>query len=244
VVGFASLVRSEGILLVPIIAVLWLLAVRPWGRVVRYLSPLLIGLILVLTPWTVRNAVQLHQFVPLRGGAMGYIAAGLNPNVFPEAYTGAAAFNPPQPPLEETLTHWLTHPWELPSFAWLKLQKLYENDEEGIFWVQVEPLYLGEGEVGFWTTLANAYFFTVGTAALLGVPFFLASGGRGVLAVLVFGMGWSLLFILLVPYSRYHFPIGPLLSILAAASGIALWDLTARLRRRLPTPSASALIMN
>ena len=237
VVGFAGLVRSEGILLVPIVVVLWLLTVRPWGRVVRYVPLLLVGLVLILTPWTVRNAVQMDQFIPLRGGAGGYIASGLNPNVFPEAYTGVAGFNPPQPPLRETLTHWSTHPWELPRFVWLKLQKLYENDDEGIFWVQVNPLYLDEGEVAFWTNLANVYFFTIGAVALLTIPFSIARGGRGLLAVLVFVIGWSLVFILFVPYSRYHFPVVPLLSILAAASAIGLWDRTVGLRERLSGPA-------
>ena len=49
------------------------------------------------------------------------------------------------------------------------------------------------------------------------------------------GIGWSLIFLLLVPYSRYHFPIGPLLSILAAAFAVGLWDRTAQLRGVTPT---------
>ena len=232
-VGFASQARSEGIFLAPIIVVLWLLVVRPWRRLLRYVPLLLVGTMLALTPWTVRNAIQADQFVPLRGDGMGYVRAGLNPDVFPEAYTGGGAFNPPQPALSESVGYWLSHPQELPTFTWKKLQKLYENDDEGIFWVQVNPLYLGTGEVGAWKNLANVYFFTVGAMALLAIPVALTSKRKGHVAIVVFGIAWSLIFLLLVPYSRYHFPIGPLLSILAAAFAVGLWDRTAQLRHRL-----------
>ena len=238
-VGLASQARSEGILLAPIIMLLWLIVVRPWRRLLGYIPLLLVGTMLALTPWTVRNAIQADQFVPLRGDGMGYVRAGLNPDVFPEAYTGGGAFNPPQPALSESLGHWLSHPQELPTFTWRKLQKLYENDDEGIFWVQVNPLYLGTGEVGAWKNLANVYFFTVGAMALLAVPFALKSKRKGHVAIVIFGIGWSLAFLMLVPYSRYHFPIGPLLSILAAAFAVGLWDRTAQLRNRL-TPVDSS----
>ncbi|MCH8993378.1 MAG: glycosyltransferase family 39 protein [Chloroflexi bacterium] len=238
-VGLASQTRSEGILLVPIIVLLWLIVVRPWRRLLGYIPLLLVGTMLALTPWTVRNAIEADQFVPLRGDGVGYVRAGLNPDVFPEAYTGGGAFNPPQPALSESIGHWLSHPQELPTFTWRKLRKLYENDDEGIFWVQVNPLYLGTGEVGAWKNLANVYFFTVGAMALLAVPFALKSKRKGHVAIVIFGIGWSLAFLMLVPYSRYHFPIGPLLSILAAAFAVGLWDRTAQLRNRLASVASS-----
>ena len=237
-IGLASQIRSEGILLAPIVAVLWVLVVRPWQRLLKYVPLLLIGIVLIITPWTVRNAVELDRFVPFRGDGIGYVRAGLNPHVFPEAYTGAQVFNPPQPPLSESLEHWLSHPWELSTFGWQKMQKLYENDDEGIFWVQTKPLYLSDSEVGFWKKLANIYFFTVAVIALLAVPFALSLRRTGHLAIVVFAAGWSLVFLIFVPYSRYHFPVNPLLSILAAAFAVALWDRTAVLRGRLAGESA------
>ena len=235
-VGFASQVRSEGILLAPIIVVLWLLVVRPRRHILTYLPPLVIGLVLVITPWTVRNAIQLDQFIPLRGGGIGYVRAGLNPNVFPEAYIGAGAFSPPEPALSETARHWLTHPWELPTFGLRKMKKLYENDHEGIHWVQTKPIYLSDGEVVFWRRLANVYFFTAGALAILALPFVISIRRRGHIAIVVFAVGFSLSFLLLVPYSRYHMPLGPFVSIMAAASAVALWDRTASLRERLALP--------
>ncbi len=230
-VGFAGLVRGEGLLLGVIVVGLWLLTVRPWRRIVPLLAPLTVGVVLVLTPWTVRNAVQLHEFVPLREGGGGALSAGLNPDFSRDYLATLYVFDPPQPPLEESARHWLSHPWELPGFVLLKLQVLYENDDEGVFWTQVKPLYLSDAEEGFFKNLSNVYFFSVGAMALLGVPLALASGRGSALAIVVFGLGWSLAFTLLFPVARYHFPVSSLASILGAAFAVRLWDLAPRLRR-------------
>jgi hypothetical protein len=59
-VGLASLTRSDGPLLaLPLLAGVWSRA-RPWAAVA-----LAAAAILVIAPWTIRNAVVLHAFVPL-----------------------------------------------------------------------------------------------------------------------------------------------------------------------------------
>ena len=230
VVGFAALIRSEAVFLVPIIGLLWLLAVRPWGRLLRYVPALLLGVALVLTPWTVRNAIQLDEFVPLREGSQQGLAAGLNPDFSEASLRGLLAFRIPAPPLGESLTHWLTHPWEIPSFVALKLRMLYEDDADGIAWAQTNPRYLSEREERLWSNLANGYFFAVGALALLAIPRCVLSGRQGQLALVVVGIGWSLVFVPFIPETRYHFPLVPLLSILAAASVVMLWEHAVRLR--------------
>jgi 4-amino-4-deoxy-L-arabinose transferase-like glycosyltransferase len=71
--GLASLVRPNGI--VPLFALTagWLLVGHSSAQPhVRKLLAAALGLVLVLTPWTLRNAVVFHAFVPLSTGA-GYL---------------------------------------------------------------------------------------------------------------------------------------------------------------------------
>jgi hypothetical protein len=188
---------------------------------------LLLGVALVLAPWTVRNAIELHKFVLVRDNAGWALSAGLDPEFDEENLTDVRlAFEPPNPPLGDVLSHWATHPWELPSFAWRKLDILYSNDSEGIYLVQTLRAYLSERGADGWSDLADVYFFSIGASALVAAPFALLSRQKGRVALLWFGVGWSLVFVAFVPTTRYHFPLGPMIAIFGAATPVWLWDAT------------------
>ena len=225
VVGVAALVRSEGVLLAGLVVLFWCLVVRPWRLLLRYVPLLLVGAVIVIAPWTIRNAVQFHAFIPLRDGAQGTLSAGVNPDFSEADLDQLFVFLPRQRPIGESLRYWSAHPWEIPSFAWLKLKILYKNDQEGVTWAQNAPLYLSEREVHFWSTLSNWYLFGIGGLAILGTPLCLRGARkRQGMAILAFAVGWSAAFILFIPASRYHFPVGPLLPIPAAALAVTVWD--------------------
>ena len=68
-VGLASLVRPNGIVPAFALAAGWLLLGRSSARPhARKLLAAALGLVLVLAPWTLRNAVVFHAFVPLSSG--------------------------------------------------------------------------------------------------------------------------------------------------------------------------------
>lgn len=52
------------------------------GERLRQLAMLVLGLALVVAPWTIRNAVALHAFVPVTTGAGGALLVGNNPEVW------------------------------------------------------------------------------------------------------------------------------------------------------------------
>ncbi len=241
-VGGAAMIRAEGILLLPIVIALWLLTVRPWGRLLDYVPALLLGAVLALTPWTARNASAFGEFIPLRPSPDGIAAIGLSPDF--EEYRPAAGLPPPS--LSDSVGHWVAHPWELPSFGWHKMRVLYKNDEDGIFWVQSRQGVLSETSADRWSRLANVYFFTVGALALLAIPLCLGQERKRRVAIPVFGLGWSLMFLIFAPQTRYHFPVGPLAALLAAALLVFVWDSIAAVARRRTistpagTPSVSA----
>jgi 4-amino-4-deoxy-L-arabinose transferase-like glycosyltransferase len=81
-VGLAALTRSIGIVLVlPVGALLWTARPRLSRRALA--APLAVGVaaILLLVPWTVRNAVVLHAFVPISTEGGGALAGTYNPYV-------------------------------------------------------------------------------------------------------------------------------------------------------------------
>jgi 4-amino-4-deoxy-L-arabinose transferase-like glycosyltransferase len=89
--GLAALTRPVGVaLLMPVLIALW------WPRR-RWLAPLaaLAVAALVIAPWTVRNAIQLHAFVPISTTA-GPTAAGTYNDEANSPGPGYALWRPPQ----------------------------------------------------------------------------------------------------------------------------------------------------
>ncbi len=85
--GVAALTRPTA-LLVPLIVALW--AWKPLGLTVgprdrlRQLALLLLGLAVVVGPWTVRNAMTLRAFIPITTGAGGALMVANNPVTWDE----------------------------------------------------------------------------------------------------------------------------------------------------------------
>ena len=66
-IGLAALTRGEGLLLVPLLAVPWMLGNRDLAVAARWRHLVLAGgaCLVVLAPWTIRNAATFDVFVPL-----------------------------------------------------------------------------------------------------------------------------------------------------------------------------------
>jgi hypothetical protein len=229
-VGAAGLVRSEGVFLVVVLAGLWALTVRPWRRLAGYVGLLALGTALALAPWTIRNAIQLDQLIPLRANASVSLARALDPEEERPAIT-----------LEEVTTsagegfrHQIRHPWEILPLAGRKIGNFYENDAEGIDWIQHPPRETDQGvepkpplteeEAARWRGLADRYFFAAGSAALVAAVLALAWRNRPALVLIAAGLGWTLLFGFINPVSRFHFALGPVIAIFAGAFLVFLWD--------------------
>jgi hypothetical protein len=222
-IGLAGMVRVEGVFLVFVLVALWAATVRPWRTVARYAMLVALGTVLVLTPWTVRNAVQLHQFVPLRTNMGNAVSRAVDPE-----------FEGPRlsetKPLGESFRSLLTYSWRIVPSISGNVKTLYENDADGIRRTQsasgsaaYQPP-LSAKEVGFWRGLADRYFFAAGGAALAGATLCLFRRNRASLPIIAAALGWTLLFGFVNPITRYHFPVGPLIAIMAAGFIMFAWD--------------------
>jgi hypothetical protein len=212
-----------------ILVLLWVCTVRPWRRLLPYSGLLAIGIVVALTPWTIRNAIQLHEFVPIRTAADDTISAILDPRTGPAPPTFTDSR-----PVSESLDYYWSHPAEFPKLTWKKLRRLYQDDADGVRWTQAmfvpSPAswtfksQISEREARNWTNLANSYYYTVGAVGLAGAAYCLIRRNRASLVLLVPPLVWSLTFSFINPEPRYHFALGPIISILAAALVVAAWD--------------------
>jgi len=78
-VGLASLTRFNGpLLLLPVALLVW--TGRPRGRPASLLRPLaaVVVAVAVVAPWTIRNAVEIHAFIPVSTEAGGTLAGTYN----------------------------------------------------------------------------------------------------------------------------------------------------------------------
>ncbi len=244
--GMAGMVRSEGVFLAVVLLALWAITVRPWRTVARYGALLALGVVLALTPWTVRNPVELHAFIPLRSGTGDVIATSLDPD---RHGIGIGEGDPL--PLPTGLRYQITHPWEVPTTVGRRLQNLYRTDADGIRMIQKGPgggatvpgyeQPLTPAEERGWRRLADAFYFVAGAAALVGFGLVIVRRNRGGLVVVVAALGWTLLFSYFETFPRYHFPLDPLIAVLAAVFAVFVWDAGSAAYGRSPSPPSNRL---
>ena len=78
--AISVLVRPQALLL-PIVVVIALgLLRRPWRDTARILAAMLLAVVVVLTPWTIRNYTLFHEFVPLSTNSGDNLCLGFNPD--------------------------------------------------------------------------------------------------------------------------------------------------------------------
>lgn len=76
VTGLASLVRPTGFAVAATLVAAWIVLDRQAPRSWKALVPAVLGAVLVLTPWTVRNARVFHAFIPFSNGGGEVFAMG------------------------------------------------------------------------------------------------------------------------------------------------------------------------
>lgn len=63
--GLAVLVRPISLAVIPVVVVCWLLARKDYRMTARWSVVLCAGVLLCVVPWTVRNQLRMHAFVPI-----------------------------------------------------------------------------------------------------------------------------------------------------------------------------------
>jgi hypothetical protein len=232
------MVRTEGLMLAFVLVALWVLTARPWRSVARYTLFVTIGVALALTPWTVRNAIQFEEFIPLRRHVNSVVAKSLDPE-----FDRRVDRRGEEKSLGEAIRYDLTHPWGIPPYVSREVWKLYADDSAGmvltahLLGTRLNRRGLPRGwgtadykppldreQVARWRSLADSYFFLAGAAALVAAAICLRRRNRASLVLILAALTWTILFGFIQPGTRYHFALGPVISILAGAFLVFVWD--------------------
>ena len=89
--GLTVLTRPTAGIILPVTLVLYFVVNRQSDHLIRklfrHVSPLLLGTVIVILPWIIRNAIALHQFVPLSTEGANPLLLGASPNFDLTQYT-------------------------------------------------------------------------------------------------------------------------------------------------------------
>jgi hypothetical protein len=257
--GAAILTRSEAGVLLLAALIVWKLATPSWRRFAGRSAPLVLAAVAAVAPWTVRNAITMHSFVPVVSGIGHTLLAGhqsdpYNPyHVFPEAKFQQQYKDLPFPQYEikveqastrEALKFIIHHPHdELLVFPFEKLFHLYRDDADALSWVRgarlpsvPAPQIYSVAVEDRWAALANGYYWVIMLAAIAGIPLWFSIRDKKRLLIILLVVGWTAAHLLFLPTPRYHSPLTPLFALWAAVTAVAVFDAIAR--RRAPARSS------
>ncbi len=244
VLGAAALVRGHAVVLAVPIVVWWLVASRiriaDRRAAVATLSALAGGFVLMLAPWTIRNAVQLHEFQPGSTNLGITLWTGNNPDA-----TGAVMIAPVADFERETrdlaeperevrfdalardaaLRYIVHHPAETLALAPRKVVETYRNDRSFGSWYEPQGTgYLDPALRAWLGRLCDVYYYVLLLAAAAGMVLLLRARSSGSVLPLASLLIWSLVGVVFYGETRYHVPVLPLLAIPAAYAIVRLVD--------------------
>ncbi len=246
--GLATLTRGQGALLFPIAGVTWLMQ-SGWRPAIRGVAIAAVVAVAVVAPWTVRNAVEMHAFIPIStnsGAALrvGHNAESIGTTKWTDDDVGGfrmweSLYHPEwevrgyREYTDLAIDYALTHPVDEVRLAGLKTYHLYRSDSTVIPFLTtlgatpLEP----EGMESALRWVLDVAWYALVFAAVLTLPFWVrrADGRRAgvaprdaaarLLPVTVVVL-WTLFHMAFLGEPRYHMPLYPLL-IIAAVGGCA-----------------------
>jgi 4-amino-4-deoxy-L-arabinose transferase-like glycosyltransferase len=243
-IGLAALVRGEGLLLFPAALTAWWPVLSRRAFAVRAATAGVAALV-VIAPWTLRNAVVMDAFIPLSSNASITLYSGHNPRAdgaqnYAPASVGAGlpAFGPEREVAEskrlrrEALDYMVTHPLREAELVPLKLLNLARGDSHAMEWVNTarpgEPRPIRGRYVTPIRVAADSTWFallagTLASTVVFGRAFWRDPVLRGVLVLFA---------VALVAYGfvyygnfRYRAPLEPLMLLVSAPLLVRLWEL-------------------
>lgn len=263
--GVTTLVRAEGMILAAVLALTWLAVSRSWRRTAVHLALLLVGMTIVLGPWTVRNIIQLGAPVVTTTGFGGTLIQGHHADADGRPSLGIQTAlenrfkDVPLPERElrvnnagirDAVSYAIRNPVRELGLIPDRFAYFFRGDRGAIDWVQhpddasFDEAPTGEANRTLSSTvaerlglLADIYYYVAIGVALAGLPFVLLRRRPEQLLLLLPLLAYASIWSLLfVGESRYHVPLLPILSLAAAVGASAGISWLQQQRVRLNTP--------
>lgn len=265
VLGFTVLACPSALLFLPVTAVVLIYATTQDSRVSlpQALAPMVVAM-LVISPWTLRNYVVFDEFVPVRNGAgslafVGTVAAGgaIDPSTVVSETRPPWAVERPR----DVVNRWayqadrralevfqLEYADEIGGADYEVMNEAQRDKwlmQEAKRYVRANPglsLQMGIWKVERFVAILKKTGVIVFVLAVLGA--LLALQQKNLMAIIL--AGWAATYvapfaIMICYFSRYRFPIEPILAVLCALSvHFAAQALHARFGGKLPIPRSLA----
>ena len=245
--GLSALVRPISLLFLPLLAVAWMAGGFGTRRTLQYAAGVAVVVVVVLTPWAVRNAVVMHAPIVIsanigdnlcighHAGASGAFA--LPEECFPDVGEYAGLDRPEfevrrnNDNIRTALTYARKHPVQELGLLFKKAWWLVRSDHDGLWAIESygDDRFLDANVRNALTRVADGFFFVtvaVGAVGMFGLArpfdarrffFLLALLGLALVPLVFFGD------------ARFHVPAMPLLVIPAAWMAVTLPGLLQRL---------------
>ncbi len=238
--GMAALTRGEGTLLLPVAALYWL-ASTGWRQAALSTAIAAIAAVAIISPWTIRNAVELHAFVPISTNSGAVLRIGHNEDSIGIAkwtdddVGGFRMWESLYRPDWEVLgyreytnlaiEYALTHPVHEVELAGRKIYHLYRSDSTVLPWLTTlgaTPLEPDGLERALRYVLDVAYYGLIFVAIASAIFWFRRLPSRWLLVNVL--LVWTLFHVVFLGGPRYHIPLYPLFFIAAAGGFWAIYD--------------------
>jgi 4-amino-4-deoxy-L-arabinose transferase-like glycosyltransferase len=242
--GLACLTRGQGVVLYPVAIVYWL-ARDGWRPALRPTGLMLLAAVLVIAPWTLRNAIEMHALIPISTNSGAALRVGHGPESIGttkwthdkvDGYDMQDAMANPTREVKAyraytrlAIVYAFTHPTREVELTKLKLWNLYRSDGEIIPWITTlgtTPLKPSGLADTLWRVFDVTYY-TLFLAAVVSIPLWLRRRPERVLLASVF-VFWTLFHVAFLAEPRYHVPLYPAFAIAVAGGAWTAFDYVAR----------------
>ena len=225
--GCMALVRVEALVLIPALFLLWVVWRVRWQDMLRATPLVIVGAAVLITPWTVRNYARFDEPILITGESSTHPAwvlrVGLSPDYDNKDKYQLLKREPPS--YQDLATHYLENPDDMVTVPARKVNDLY-GDDDLFFWIKAFyiPPILSPDEAERWGIVSNTAYYLAIAVAAAGSPLWFSRHDARLIVVLWFVAVWSGVHLLLIPETRYHFPVVPMICVLAALSAVCIWD--------------------
>jgi len=236
--GLAVLVRPISLAVLPVLLVVWWASARSWASALRWTAITLAVVAALILPWTVRNAVRMHAFIPLstntgdnfcighHDGATG----GFDLNKACNSGEGVQFGSRSEVRNDRIKTsrslRYLSH--HLGREPWLVTRRAYymfERDDDALRAVQSYGLdrWIGRGAERALADLANGVYIVVGLLGALGLLRLTLSRRPAALLIVLSALATVAVPLAFFGDARFKVPVMPLL-VIAAAAAVSRFD--------------------
>ncbi len=243
--GLTVLVRPfAAVLLVGLAAALVTQGVG-WRKVALSLALPIGVVILISVPWTIRNAVQMHAFIPSSTNMGDTLCLDRNLDAQGgfrfAAHDGCVDPSLPEVPrntgnTKKAIRFVIDHPGRELLQIVRRGRIMFREDHDGIYAMQTlgGGPFLSQRTVDLTQSVGDWYYFPVLGLAVLGLPTFLRLDRRPQRLLALSGLvGLLVIPLLLWGNPRFHLPLAPFIALSAAGSLDVLWG---RARPTAPSP--------